>query len=59
MAAFSFLRGVLLLLRQLVDVLDRVDQHAGFDPMNDLQLVLADEELTDAELSVAVPVRRG
>lgn len=42
-----------LFLRELVDVLDRVDQHEAFDPLKDFKLVLADNELTDEERAVA------
>lgn len=36
-------------LKKLVDVLDRVDQHEGFDPRRAYQLTVATAELSDAE----------
>jgi hypothetical protein len=36
-------------VKKLVDVMDRVDQHPGFDPRHDYVLRLSAAELTDAE----------
>jgi hypothetical protein len=36
-------------LKKLVDVLDRVDQHDGYDPRRDYELTIVDGELTDVE----------
>lgn len=38
-------------LRELVDVLDRVDQHPEFDPLEHYELSISEAELTDEELS--------
>jgi hypothetical protein len=40
-------------LKRLVDVLDRVDQHEGFDPAKHYELVLRASELTAEERSAA------
>ena len=49
-----------LYLRKLVqDVLDRVDEHADFDPRRHYRLTLARTELTDVERNAATPVRAG
>ncbi len=40
-----------LFLRELTDVLDRVDQHASYDPAEHYQLVLDESRLNDEELS--------
>jgi bacteriophage exclusion system BrxC/D-like protein len=41
-------------LKKLVDVLDRVDQFADFDPRRDYELTIVDTELTDAERNTPV-----
>lgn len=38
-----------IFVKKLVDVLDRIDQHPGFDPRRDYALRLSAQELTDAE----------
>jgi len=49
-----------LYLRKLVqDVLDRVDEHADFDPRRHYRLTLARTELTDVERNAAAPMRAG
>ena len=49
-----------LFLRKLVqDVLDRVDEHADFDPRRHYRLTLAGTELTDVERNAAAPARAG
>lgn len=40
-----------LFLRELVDVLDRVDQHEGYDPVSHYRLELDDARLTAQELA--------
>ena len=40
-----------LFLRELVDVMDRVDQHESYDPAEHYELDLADSRLTDEELA--------
>ncbi len=40
-----------LFLRELVDVLDRVDQHPDYQPLAHYRLALTDEGLTDEELA--------
>jgi len=47
-----------LFLRRLVDVLDRVDQFADFDPLKDYDLALKASELTPEE-SAAAGITRG
>ncbi|WP_435173659.1 BREX system ATP-binding protein BrxD [Gordonia hongkongensis] len=45
-----------IFLKKLVlDVLDRVDLHPGFDPRRDYALTLADHELTDTERAATTP----
>lgn len=39
-----------LFLRELVDVLDRVDQHDAYDPAAHYRLEMDDAKLTDEEL---------
>ena len=50
-----------LFLRELTDVLDRVDQHQDFDPAAHYRLVLDDAQLTPEEVAAArgVPVATG
>ena len=49
-----------LFLRKLVqDVLDRVDEHADFDPRQHYALTLNSAELTDVERSAAAPTSAG
>ena len=49
-----------LFLRKLVqDVLDRVDEHADFDPRRHYRLTLARTELTDVERNAAAPASAG
>jgi hypothetical protein len=38
-----------IFVKKLVDVLDRIDQHPGFDPRRDYVLQLSGQELTDEE----------
>lgn len=38
-----------IFVKKLVDVLDRIDQHPGFDPRRDYSLQLSGQELTDEE----------
>ena len=38
-----------IFVKKLVDVFDRIDQHAGFDPRRDYVLRMSAQELTDAE----------
>ena len=38
-----------IFVKKLVDVLDRIDQHPGFDPRRDYTVRLTAQELTDAE----------
>jgi hypothetical protein len=38
-----------IFVKKLVDVLDRIDQHPGFDPRRDYTVRLGAQELTDAE----------
>jgi hypothetical protein len=46
-----------LYLRKLVqDVLDRVDEHADFDPRKHYALTLASHELTEVERNAAADV---
>ena len=47
-----------LFLRELVDVLDRVDQHPEYDPMEHYRLEVAEEELRAEELAARVGGRR-
>lgn len=46
-----------LYLKKLVDVLDRIDQFADFDPRRDYALAIADAELTMEEREARVPRR--
>jgi len=49
-----------LYLRKLVqDVLDRVDEHADFDPRRHYRLTLASTEFIGVERNAAAPVRAG
>jgi hypothetical protein len=40
-------------LKRLIDVLDRVDEHAGFDPRKHYELVVQASEMTDEERAAA------
>ena len=44
-----------IFVKKLVDVLDRIDQHPGFDPRRDYVLRMSAQELTDVERA-AMPV---
>ena len=47
-----------LFLRRLVDLLDRVEDHADFDPVRDYAVVLKASEMT-AEEAAAAGISRG
>ena len=42
-------------LRKLIDVLDKVDEHADFDPRRDYALTVGDGELTLEEREARIP----
>jgi len=46
-----------IFVKKLIDVLDRVDQFADFDPLRDYVVRLAPSELTDVERAAAGPRR--
>jgi len=42
-----------IFLRELVDVMDRVDLHPDYDPARDYAFTVADDDLTPEELAAA------